>query len=53
MISYGATVTCGEQARRLGCPRSVWTVDNTVDANALLIFISCHRVLGIGDNLTG
>lgn len=27
MISYDATVTYGEQSRRLGCPRSVRTVD--------------------------
>ena len=53
MISYGVTVTYGEQARRLGCTRSVRTVDNTVYANDLLIFIPCHRVPGIGDNLTG
>lgn len=27
MISYDATVTYGEQSRRLGCPQSVRTVD--------------------------
>ncbi len=52
-IPYGKTVSYGEMAKRLGCPASVRAVANANGANALSIFVPCHRVIGGNRSLTG
>lgn len=52
-IPYGATLSYGELARRLGCPSSVRAVANANGANALSLFLPCHRVVGADRSLTG
>lgn len=52
-IPYGMTVTYGEVATGIGSSRSVRGVANATGANALSIFIPCHRVIGYDGNLTG
>ena len=52
-ITYGKTVSYGEMARRIGMPTSVRAVANANGANAISIFIPCHRVIGSDGSLTG
>lgn len=52
-IPYGETVSYGELARRIGMPKAVRAVANANGANALSIFIPCHRVIGADHALTG
>ena len=52
-IPYGQTLTYGELAIRLGQPKAVRAVANANGANALSIFVPCHRVIGGGQDLTG
>lgn len=52
-IPYGGTVSYGELARRIGMPGAVRAVANANGANALSIFIPCHRVIGADHTLTG
>lgn len=52
-IPYGETVSYGELARRIGMPGAVRAVANANGANALSIFIPCHRVIGADHTLTG
>lgn len=52
-IPYGETVSYGELARRIGMPKAVRAVANANGANALSIFIPCHRVIGADHTLTG
>jgi len=50
-IPYGATVTYGEIARRVGS--SARAVGNACGANPLPIVVPCHRVLAAGGALGG
>ncbi|MGW3988406.1 methylated-DNA--[protein]-cysteine S-methyltransferase [Streptomyces sp. NPDC004830] len=53
-IPYGATVTYGEIAARIGAPRAaVRAVGGAIGANPLLVVRPCHRVIGTGGALTG
>lgn len=52
-IPFGATVSYGELARRMGQPEAVRGVAAANGANALSIFIPCHRVVGADGSLTG
>ncbi len=52
-IPYGKTLSYGELAAIVGCPKSVRAVANAVGANAISIFVPCHRVLGGDNKLTG
>ena len=52
-ISYGDTLSYSALAARTGKPRAVRPVANAVGANALSIFIPCHRVIGMSGKLTG
>lgn len=52
-IPYGNTVSYGDLAKSLGCPASVRAVANANGANAISVFIPCHRVIGIDGSLTG
>ncbi len=52
-ISYGETVSYAEVARRIGQPTAVRAVANANGANAISIFVPCHRVIGSNRTLTG
>ena len=57
-IPFGETVTYGEIAaqiaRERGIPRmSAQAVGGAVGANPILLIVPCHRVIGVGGNLTG
>ena len=52
-IPYGATISYGELARRVGNPKAVRAVGTANGANPLPIVIPCHRVIGSDGKLTG
>jgi methylated-DNA-[protein]-cysteine S-methyltransferase len=52
-IPYGATVTYGEIAARIGNPRAARAVGAANGANPLPIVIPCHRVVGSNGSLAG
>lgn len=52
-IPYGQTASYGEVAARIGMPTSVRAVANANGANAIAIFVPCHRVIGSNKTLTG
>ncbi len=52
-IPYGATVTYGDQARRLGDVRKSRAVGAANGQNPLPIVVPCHRVVGSDGSLTG
>lgn len=52
-IPYGETLSYGELAKRIGLPKAVRAVANANGANALSIFVPCHRVIGSDHSLTG
>ena len=52
-ISYGKHITYGEQARRLGRPKSARAVGAANGKNPIGIIIPCHRVIGASGHLTG
>lgn len=52
-IPYATTISYAELARRIGRPTAVRAVANSNGANALSIFVPCHRVIGADSSLTG
>lgn len=52
-IPYGATVSYGEQARRLGDPNKARAVGAANGRNPIPIVVPCHRVIGSNGHLTG
>ncbi len=52
-VPYGQTITYKQLALRLGCPHAVRAVAASVGANALSLFIPCHRITGSGGALVG
>lgn len=52
-IPYSATISYAEEARRLGRPEAVRAVANANGANAVSIFVPCHRVVGTDHSLAG
>lgn len=52
-IPYGQTLSYGALAANIGCPKAVRAVANANGANALSIFVPCHRVIGGNRSLTG
>jgi methylated-DNA-[protein]-cysteine S-methyltransferase len=52
-IPYGATVSYGEIAKRIGRPRAVRAVGAANGRNPLPIVVPCHRVIGSTGDLTG
>ncbi|PWI14585.1 cysteine methyltransferase [Streptomyces sp. Act143] len=53
-VPYGATVTYGEIAARIGAARAaVQAVGGAIGANPLLILRPCHRVIGADGAMTG
>ena len=52
-IPYGATISYGEQARRLGRPAAARAVGAANGRNPLSIVVPCHRVVGADGRLVG
>lgn len=52
-IPYGATMSYGEIAERLGDPGASRAVGHANARNPLPIVVPCHRVVGSGGRLTG
>lgn len=52
-IPYGATITYGELAERVGSPKGYRAVGNANGKNPLVIIQPCHRVVAGGDKLGG
>ena len=52
-ILYGKTCSYGELAERIGHPNAVRAVANANGANAISLFIPCHRIIGSDRSLTG
>ena len=52
-IPYGSTLTYAGLAAGLGMPGAVRAVANANGANALSLFVPCHRVIGADGSLTG
>lgn len=52
-IPYGKTVSYRELACLLDIPNAVRAVANANGANAISIFVPCHRVIGSNHTLTG
>lgn len=52
-VPYGATITYGELARRVGRPAAFRAVGQANGANPLPIVLPCHRVVASGGRLGG
>jgi methylated-DNA-[protein]-cysteine S-methyltransferase len=52
-IPYGATISYGELARRIGQPGAARAVGLANGANPIPIVVPCHRVIGADGSLTG
>ncbi|PSF11793.1 cysteine methyltransferase [Marinobacter fuscus] len=52
-IPYGTTASYRQLAELLGEPKAVRAVAGANGANALSIFVPCHRVIGSDGRLTG
>ncbi|MCM1109468.1 MAG: methylated-DNA--[protein]-cysteine S-methyltransferase [Clostridium sp.] len=52
-IPYATTMSYSELARRIDRPAAVRAVANANGANALSVFVPCHRVIGSDRTLTG
>ncbi len=52
-IPYAKTISYGELAKILKIPNSSRAIANANGANAISIFIPCHRVIGGDKSLTG
>lgn len=52
-IPYGATISYGELANRIGNPAAVRAVGLANGRNPISIIVPCHRVIGANGTLTG
>jgi methylated-DNA-[protein]-cysteine S-methyltransferase len=52
-IPYGATISYGELARRIGQPKGSRAVGMANGRNPIGIIVPCHRVIGADGRLTG
>ena len=52
-VPYGQTVSYAALARLMGSPQSVRAVAGANGANAMSVFVPCHRVVGADGSLTG
>ena len=52
-IAFGQTATYLDLANAIGKPKSVRAVANANGANALSIFVPCHRIIGSDGGLVG
>ncbi len=53
MIPYGKTVSYADLAAQIARPKAVRAVAAANGANAIAIFVPCHRVVGSDHSLTG
>lgn len=52
-IPYGTTESYASLSQRLGNPKAIRAVASANGANAISIFVPCHRVIGSNRKLTG
>ena len=52
-VPFGETESYSCLAERIGRPQSVRAAANAVGANALVLFVPCHRITGSGNNSGG
>lgn len=52
-IPYGATISYGELAKRIGNPNASRAVGLANGRNPISILVPCHRVIGADGSLTG
>jgi methylated-DNA-[protein]-cysteine S-methyltransferase len=52
-ISYGTTITYGQQAAAIGKPTAYRAIGLANGRNPLAIIVPCHRVIGANGALTG
>lgn len=52
-IPFGATISYGEQARRVGDARKARAVGSANGRNPISVIVPCHRVIGADGSLTG
>jgi methylated-DNA-[protein]-cysteine S-methyltransferase len=52
-IPYGATISYGELARRVGNPAASRAVGRANATNPIPVIVPCHRVIGANGTLTG
>jgi len=52
-LPFGTTASYLELAKRIGNEKAVRAVASAVGANAISIFIPCHRIIGSDGSLTG
>lgn len=52
-IPFGATLSYGDIARRIGQPKAYQAVGMAVGANPLIVIVPCHRIIGRDARLTG
>ncbi len=52
-LPYGATISYGELARRIGNPKACRAVGLANGQNPVSIVVPCHRVVGANGKLTG
>ncbi|RRS02745.1 methylated-DNA--[protein]-cysteine S-methyltransferase [Aquabacterium soli] len=52
-IPFGATLSYGDIAARIGQPKAYQAVGMAVGANPLIVIVPCHRIIGRDARLTG
>ena len=52
-LSYGATLSYGDLALKIGSPKAARAVGNVMKTNRVPILIPCHRVIGSQGELRG
>ena len=52
-IPFGETMSYGELAEKVGCPKGARAVGLACNKNKIAIIIPCHRVVGKNGKLTG
>lgn len=52
-IPFGATLSYGDIATRIGQPKAYQAVGMAVGANPLIVIVPCHRIIGRDARLTG
>ncbi len=52
-IPYGATISYGKLAQRIGNPKAMRAVGLANGSNPIPIIVPCHRVIGSNGSLTG
>lgn len=53
LVPYGSTCSYSHLACSIGKPAAIRAVSRAVGANAISIFLPCHRIVGSDNSLTG